>query len=308
MGLAGESEIRGETSRMETIYTVEWMKQVTRQARAEGHLVGLVPTMGALHQGHLSLVRAAQQQCKPVVVSIFVNPQQFGPNEDFSKYPRRLEADSALLEGLRVEYLFAPPPAEIYPDGFRTYVNVEGVSERLEGRSRPGHFRGVTTVVLKLFEIAQPHSAYFGRKDAQQARIIRQMARDLNLDTEVMVCPIAREPDGLAMSSRNAYLKDDERRAATVLYRALDAAGQEIAAGERDAVRLLAVMRKVLDAEPLATPDYVEIVDADTFEPVSRLRRSCLALVAVFLGSTRLLDNMLVDEVEGAGSSFRPSL
>ena len=214
----------------------------------------------------------------------------------------------SLLEGLRVEYLFAPPPAEIYPDGVRTYVNVEGVSERLEGRSRPGHFRGVTTVVLKLFEIVQPHFAYFGRKDAQQARIIRQMARDLNLDTEIVVCPIAREPDGLAMSSRNAYLKDDERRAAIVLYRALDAARQEIAAGERDAVRLLAVIRKVLDAEPLATPDYVEIVDADTFEPVSRLRRSCLALVAVFLGSTRLLDNMLVDEVEGAGSSFRVSL
>src|SRR5574337_1170073 len=161
---------------METIYTVDWMKQVSRQARAEGRLVGLVPTMGALHEGHLSLVRAAEQQCQPVVVSIFVNPKQFGPNEDFEKYPRAFEADRALLERLRVSYLFAPPAGEMYRDAFRTYVHVEGLSERLEGRSRPSHFRGVTTVVLKLLEIVQPHFAYFGRKDAQQARIIRQMA------------------------------------------------------------------------------------------------------------------------------------
>ncbi|SRR5712692_971603 len=290
---------------METIYTVEWMKQVARQARAESRVVGLVPTMGALHEGHLSLVRAAQQQCQPAVVSIFVNPKQFGPREDFEKYPRTIEADRALLEGLRVPYLFAPPAAEMYPDGFRTYVSVEGLSERLEGRSRPGHFRGVTTVVLKLCEIVQPHFAYFGRKDAQQAAVIRQMARDLNLNTEIVVCPIAREADGLALSSRNAYLKGGERRAATVLYRALDAARREIAAGERDAVRLLAVMRKVIETEPLAPADYVEIVDAETFEPVSRLRRACLALLAAFVGSTRLIDNMLIEEQE---DSFRISL
>ncbi len=290
---------------METIYTVEWMKQVARQARAEGRIVGFVPTMGALHEGHLSLVRAAQQQCAPVVVSIFVNPTQFGPSEDFEKYPRMMEADRARLEELRLPFLFTPPAAEMYPDGFRTYVGVEGLSERLEGRSRPGHFRGVTTVVLKLFEIVQPYFAYFGRKDAQQARVIRQMARDLNLDTEIVVCPIVREPDGLAMSSRNAYLKGDERRAATVLYRALGAARQEIAAGERDAVGLLAVMRKVIEAEPLASADYAEIVDAETFEPVSRLRRACLVLLAVFLGSTRLIDNMLVEEQDDA---FRISL
>jgi pantoate--beta-alanine ligase len=289
---------------METIHTVEWMKQVARQARAEGRLVGFVPTMGALHGGHLSLMRAAQQQCQPVVVSIFVNPKQFGPSEDFTNYPRPIEADRASLEGLRVAYLFAPPPAEMYPDGFRTYVNVEGLSERLEGRSRPGHFRGVSTVVLKLFEIVQPHFAYFGRKDAQQARVIRQLVRDLNLDTEMVVCPIVREPEGLAMSSRNAYLKGDERRAATVLYRALGAARQEIASGERDAVRLTAVMRKVIESEPLASADYVELVDAETFEPVLRLRRTCLALLAVFVGSTRLIDNMLVEEVEDHGSSF----
>jgi pantoate--beta-alanine ligase len=281
---------------MQTIYTLEWMKQVARQARAAGRLVGFVPTMGALHEGHLSLVRAAQQQCSPVVVSLFVNPKQFGPQEDFAKYPRQMEEDRARLEELRVDVLFAPTAAEMYPDGFRTSVNVEGLSERFEGRSRPGHFRGVATVVLKLFEIVQPHFAYFGRKDAQQGRIVRQMAADLNLDTEVVVCPIVREPDGLAMSSRNAYLGAEERRAATVLYRALDAARQQMAAGERDAASLLARVREVLSSEPLAAVDYAEIVDADTLEPVVRLRRSCLVLLAVFLGATRLLDNMLVEE------------
>jgi pantoate--beta-alanine ligase len=272
------------------------MKQVARQARTEGRVVGFVPTMGALHDGHASLVRAAQQQCQPVVVSVFVNPKQFGPKEDFERYPRPIEADRALLEGLQVPYLFAPLAAGMYPNGFRTSVSVEGLGERLEGRSRPGHFRGVTTIVLKLFEIVQPHFAYFGRKDAQQVRLIRQMARDLNLDTEIVVCPIVRDADGLALSSRNAYLKGDQRRAATVLYRALDAARHDIAAGERDAVRLAGALRKKIEAEPLATADYVEIVDAETFEPVSRLRRACLALLAVFVGSTRLIDNMLVEE------------
>ena len=293
---------------MESIFTVEWMKQVAHQARADGGVTGLVPTMGALHEGHLSLVRAAQQQCNPAVVSIFVNPMQFGPNEDFQKYPRPMERDAALLESLRVNYLFAPPPGEIYPGGFRTYVQVEGLSERFEGRSRPGHFRGVTTVVLKLLEIVQPHFAYFGRKDAQQARIIRQMARDLNLDAEIIVCPIVRERDGLAISSRNAYLKENERRAATVLYRALDAARQEILAGQCDAVRLLAAMRRHLDTETLVTTDYAEIVDAETFEAVSPLRRDCLVLLAAFVGSTRLLDNMLVEEVENPQGPLRISL
>ncbi len=293
---------------METIYTVEWMKQVARQARAEGRVVGLVPTMGALHEGHLSLVRAAQQQSQPVVVSIFVNPKQFGPGEDFERYPRAMEADCALLERLGVAYLFAPPAAEMYPTGFQTYVHVEGLSERLEGRSRPGHFWGVSTVVLKLLEIVQPRFAYFGRKDAQQARVIRQMVRDLNLDTEIVVCPVVREADGLAMSSRNAYLKGDERRAATVLNRALSVARQEIASGERDVVCLVAGMRKVMAAEPLVSSDYVEIVDAESFEPVVRLRRTCLVVVAAFVGSTRLIDNMLVEEVEERGCSFRFSL
>jgi pantoate--beta-alanine ligase len=283
---------------MELIYTLAWMQQVARQGRAEGSLIGLVPTMGALHEGHLSLIRAAQQQCRPVVVSLFVNPKQFGPHEDLEKYPRQMDADRALLERLQVSYLFAPTAAEMYPDGFRTYVNIEGLGDWLEGRSRPGHFRGVSTVVLKLFEIVQPHFAYFGRKDAQQARVIRQMVRDLNLDTEVVVCPIVREADGLAISSRNAYLKGEERRAATVLYRALDAARQEISQGERDAVRLVALLRNVIAAEPLASADYVEIVDADTFEPVVRVRRSCLVLLAVLVGSTRLIDNLLIEEDE----------
>jgi pantoate--beta-alanine ligase len=198
---------------LETIHTIEWMKQVARQARAEGRSTGFVPTMGALHAGHLSLVRAALAESQPVVASIFVNPTQFGPSEDFRKYPRTIEVDGKKLEDAGVDYLFAPDPSEIYPQGFRTWVNVEDLSERLEGRVRQGHFRGVTTVVLKLLEIVQPQKAFFGRKDAQQARIIKQMARDLHLDSEIVVCPIVREPDGLAMSSRNAYLELDERRA-----------------------------------------------------------------------------------------------
>src|SRR5229473_2571647 len=211
-----------------------------------------------------------------------------------------MEKDAALLEQLGVHYLFAPQPAEIYPGGFRTYVNVESWSERLEGRSRPGHFRGVTTVVLKLLEIVQPHFAYFGRKDAQQARLIRQMVCDLNLDTEIVVRPIVREADGLAMSSRNAYLSPDERRAATVLHRALDAVRREIAGGERDAQHLQAAMRKIIRGEPLAQTDYVELVDAETLEPVTRLRRTCLALLAARFGATRLIDNLLIEEREGA--------
>ena len=276
------------------------MKQVGRQTRAEGRSTGFVPTMGALHAGHLSLVRAALAESQPVIASIFVNPTQFGPSEDFQKYPRTIEADSKKLEDAGVDYLFAPEASEIYPPGFRTWVNVEGLSERLEGRVRRGHFRGVTTVVLKLLEIVQPRKAFFGRKDAQQARIIRQMARDLHLDTEIVVCPIVREPDGLAMSSRNAYLNPEERRAATILFRALDRARASISRGERDALRLTAAMREMLRTEPRAESDYVELVDAETLEPVTRLRGVCLALLAVRIGSIRLIDNLLIEEREGA--------
>ncbi len=275
------------------------MKQLTRQARAEGLSTGLVPTMGALHGGHMALVRAALAECRPVIASIFVNPSQFGPTEDFQKYPRSFEADRTMLEDAGVDYLFAPEAAEIYPPGFRTWVNVEGLSERLEGRVRRGHFRGVTTVVLKLLEIVRPQKAFFGRKDAQQARIIRQMARDLHLDSEIVVCPIVREADGLAMSSRNAYLDPAERRAATILFRALDATRASIARGERDALRLTAAMRELLRTEPLAEPDYVELVDAESLESVTRLRGACLALLAVRIGPVRLIDNMLIEERAG---------
>jgi len=290
---------------VETIRTIAWMKESARQARAEGRILGLVPTMGALHAGHVALVERAKLDCAPVIASIFVNPKQFGPKEDFAKYPRTLEADSEKLSAAGVDALFLPDAAEIYPGGFRTYVNVEGLSDRLEGRSRPGHFRGVATVVLKLLEIVQPNFAYFGRKDAQQVRIISQMSRDLNLDTEIVVCPIVREPDGLALSSRNAYLNGEERRAATVLHRALEAARAEIAAGTRDSLHLQAVLRKVLEAEPLAAVDYAEIVDADTFEPVTRIARPCYALLAVFLGRTRLIDNLYVEPL---GDSGEPSV
>jgi pantoate--beta-alanine ligase len=285
---------------LETIHTIEWMKQVARQARAEGRSTGFVPTMGALHAGHLSLVRAALGESQPVIASIFVNPTQFGPSEDFQKYPRTIEADSKKLEDAGVDYLFAPESSEIYPPGFRTWVNVEGLSERLEGRVRRGHFRGVTTVVLKLLDIVQPQRAFLGRKDAQQARIIRQMARDLHLDTEIVVCPIVREPDGLAMSSRNAFLQPDERRAATILFRALDGARISISRGERDALRLTAAMREALRTEPRAELDYAELVDAETLEPVTRLRGVCLALLAVRIGGTRLIDNLLIEERDAA--------
>jgi pantoate--beta-alanine ligase len=290
---------------METIHTVAWMKQVAREARRNNRILGLVPTMGALHEGHLSLVREAQKQCALVIVSIFVNPKQFGPSEDFQKYPRTLEADCATLETLGVDCVFAPPPEEIYPSGFRTAVVVEELGERLEGRSRPGHFRGVTTVVLKLFEIVQPHFAFFGRKDAQQVRIIRQMTGDLDLDTQIVVCPIVREPDGLALSSRNVYLRGDDRRAATALYRSLSAIRREVCAGERDPARLLAVLRRVLATEPGVSVDYAEIVDADTFDPVLSLHKACYVLLAARVGTTRLIDNALI---EAEGDSFRITL
>jgi pantoate--beta-alanine ligase len=290
---------------METIHTIEWMKQIAHEARAHERILGLVPTMGALHEGHFSLIRGAQRESAPVVVSLFVNPKQFGPAEDFSKYPRTPEQDKAALEALGVDYLFAPSPQDMYPTGFRTAVVVEGLSDRLEGRSRPGHFRGVTTVVLKLFEIVQPRFAYFGRKDAQQARLIRQMSADLNLDTGVVVCPIVREADGLALSSRNVYLKGEDRRAATALSRSLAAVRDEIAKGERDTSRLLAALRRVLALEPRVILDYAEIVDNETLEPVASLRGTGYVLLAAKVGETRLIDNALI---EPNGENFKVSV
>ncbi len=298
---------------MEIIRTIDWMKQASRAAREKGLSVGFVPTMGALHEGHLSLVRAATASHNPVVVSIFVNPAQFGPKEDFSKYPRQIEKDAAMLEAAGVDYIFVPEAAEIYPPNFKTYVAVEGLGDRLEGKSRPGHFRGVTTVVLKLLEIVQPVAAYFGRKDAQQARILRQMARDFNLDAEIAVQPIVREPDGLAMSSRNAYLNSEERRAATSLSRALAAAAACIESGERNTAALVEFTRSIIAAETLVRPDYIEMVNEDTFEPVAVIGAQSLLLIAAYVGSsggsgrsTRLIDNLLVTPEAKGG--FRATL
>lgn len=290
---------------METIRTIAWMKEKTKAARLEQRVIGFVPTMGALHAGHMALVARARKECTPVYASIFLNPKQFGPKEDLSKYPRPIEADTAKLEAEKIDGLFLPDAAEMYPTGFSTYVQVEGLSERLEGKSRPDHFRGVTTVVLKLLEIVQPHFAYFGRKDAQQARMVQQMVRDLNLDTEIVLCPIVREPDGLAMSSRNLYLNAEERKAATVLSRALRAAAHEVISGVRDALQLQQAMHKVLAGEPRARVDYAEIVDAGTFEPVVRVGRRSYAVVAVFIGKTRLIDNLLI---EAEGEELRTEL
>jgi pantoate--beta-alanine ligase len=280
------------------------MKERAREARAENRVIGLVPTMGALHRGHLALIERAKRDCSPVIASIFVNPKQFGPNEDFSKYPRTFESDSEKLQQAGVDALFAPEAAEIYPPGFSAYVNVEGLSERLEGRSRPGHFRGVATVVMKLLQIVQPNFAYFGRKDAQQSRIISQMAHDLNLDTEIVVCPIVREPDGLALSSRNAYLNAEERQAATVLHRALDAARNELAAGVRDALQLQTALHRVLGAEKLARVDYAEIVDSESFETVTRVSKPCYVVLAVFVGKTRLIDNLYIELKEASSEDL----
>jgi pantoate--beta-alanine ligase len=281
------------------------MKETARQARAEQRVVGFVPTMGALHAGHLALVKRAQRDCSPVIASIFVNPKQFGPNEDLAKYPRTLETDTETLVTAGVDSLFLPEPPEIYPHGFSTYVNVERLSDVLEGRTRPGHFRGVSTVVLKLLEIVQPHFAYFGRKDAQQVRIISQMVHDLNLDTEIVVHPVVREADGLALSSRNAYLDTNERKAASTLHRALEVVRAELGAGVRDSLQLQTVMRRILEAEPLARVDYAEIVDALTFEPVVRVSRASYALLAVFIGKTRLIDNLFIEPLADGSDDFR---
>ena len=257
--------------------------------------VGLVPTMGYLHEGHLSLVRRAAEECTSVVVSIFVNPTQFGPNEDLAAYPRDLERDLRLLESLGVDLVWTPTPEVMYPDGYQTWVQVEALTEPLEGAMRPGHFRGVTTVVAKLFNSVLPAKAYFGQKDAQQAAVIRRMARDLNFPLEVVVCPTMREPDGLAMSSRNAYLDPGQRQAATVLFRALSAAREAFQTDERDAEVLRSLMRKTIAAEPLANIQYVSCANYDTLEELETISGKALLSMAVFVGKTRLIDNFVLE-------------
>lgn len=279
---------------MTTVQSVKEMKALVRDWRAAGRTIGFVPTMGFLHEGHLSLVRASRSRCDVTLVSVFVNPAQFGPREDFQRYPRDLGRDAALLQSEGVDVLFAPLAADIYPPGYRTWVEVHGLQDRLCGASRPGHFRGVATVVLKLFNIVRPDVAFFGAKDAQQALLIRRMAADLDLDIEIVTCPIVREADGLAMSSRNSYLSSDERKAARALSRSLRWAEAEVAAGERDAKRLEAGVRARLAEESLVRIDYVEAVDPESLEPVDVLQGPVLLALAAFVGSTRLIDNVVL--------------
>jgi pantoate--beta-alanine ligase len=279
--------------------TIDEMRAASRTARRAGQRMGLVPTMGALHAGHLSLVRAAKASCDAVAASIFVNPTQFGPNEDLTKYPRAFERDRDLLEREGVDLLFAPTAEEMYPAGAITWVAVEELSGKLDGRSRPGHFRGVTTVVAKLFHIIEPDAAFFGQKDAAQVAIIRRMVRDLNFPVEIRVCPIVREPDGLAMSSRNVYLDSEQQRQALVLHRSLMQVERLFQAGERDAVKLAAAGREEFSAESFSAEslvqlDYFEIVDPDTLDPVEDISSCALVAVAAYVGTTRLIDNILL--------------
>ena len=276
---------------MQVIKTVAGVREAVRAWRKEGLTVGLVPTMGYLHEGHASLVKAAKAHCSRVVVSVFVNPTQFGPNEDLQSYPRDLPHDEALLESLGADVLFYPAVEEMYAPNACTWVTVEGLTKELCGRSRPIHFRGVATVVNKLMNIAQPDRAYFGEKDAQQLAVIRRMVKDLNMPVEVVGCPIVREADGLAKSSRNTYLNAAERQAALVLSRSLAEGKKLLEAGETDAQTVCARITEVINAEPAARIDYVQAVDADSIEPVAAVNGTVLFAIAVFIGKTRLIDN-----------------
>jgi pantoate--beta-alanine ligase len=283
--------------KMRICNTIVDMRDACRAARRGGKRLGFVPTMGALHEGHLSLVRAARVSCDIVAASIFVNPTQFGPNEDLAKYPRSFERDRELLEKEGVGLLFAPSIQEMYPAGAVTWVTVEGLSSKLDGRSRPGHFRGVTTIVAKLFHIVEPDAAFFGQKDAAQVAIVRRMVRDLNFPVEIVACPIMREQDGLAMSSRNAYLDPQQRKQALVLHRALMSMKKSWEAGEREAGKLLTVGRDELDGEGSVRLDYLEIVDPETLDLIQRATAGALVVVAAYVGATRLIDNIVLPRV-----------
>jgi pantoate--beta-alanine ligase len=277
--------------------TIHEVRAASGAIRRAGKRLGFVPTMGALHEGHLSLVRIACASSDVVAASIFVYPTQFGPNEDLAKYPRSFDRDCELLGREGVELLFAPSVEEMYPAGAVTWVTVEGLSDKLDGRSRPGHFRGVTTVVAKLFHAVEPDVAFFGQKDAAQVAIVRRMVRDLNLPVEIVSCPIVREPDGLAMSSRNAYLDPEQRKRALVLHRSLMRVQRLADAGERDAGKLVAAGREEFAGEGSVRLDYFEIVDPDTLNPIHDISGGALAAVAAFVGSTRLIDNILLGEM-----------
>ena len=280
---------------MKLVKTIDDMRAFRNAARKNSQRLGLVPTMGALHEGHLSLVRAARDKSDIVAVSIFVNPTQFGPKEDFAKYPRNVESDSKMLDREHVDVIFAPSVGDMYPAGAITWVTVEEMSDRLCGKSRPGHFRGVTTVVAKLFHIIEPDVAFFGQKDAAQVAIIRRMVRDLNMPVEIEVGEIVRESDGLALSSRNAYLDPQERKSALVLHRSLLETQKLFERGERNSEKLLIAGKQKFSEEPRARLDYFEIVDPDSLEPVETISDRALIAVAAFIGNTRLIDNIIVD-------------
>lgn len=284
---------------MRLITTIAEMRRFSRACRAGGRRLGLVPTMGALHDGHLSLVRRAQSQCDAVAVSIFVNPTQFGPSEDLARYPRDLDQDLAKLKALSPDVIFAPTAEEMYPRGFSTFVDPGEIATRLEGAARPGHFRGVATVVLKLFNIVAPGAAYFGQKDFQQTAVIRHLAADLNLGVRVVVCPTVREPDGLAMSSRNAYLSAEDRKAATVLHRALQHAEALARSGEIDALVVIGEMCRMFAAEPRAELEYAAVVEPEGLRPVERVAPGAVALVAARVGPARLIDNLIFGQSGG---------
>ncbi len=279
---------------MKICRSIDEMRAASREVRREGKSLGLVPTMGALHDGHLSLVRAAKAQCDLVAASIFVNPLQFGPNEDLAKYPRTFDRDRELFMQQGVDFIFAPSVEEMYPPGAVTYVTVEGLSDKLCGRSRPGHFRGVTTVVSKLFNVVEPDRAFFGQKDAAQTTIIRRMVHDLNIPVQIVVCPIVREHDGLAMSSRNAYLDAQERKSALVINRSLRAVQKRFDQGERKVRPLIEAGSQVFVQEPSVRLDYFEIVDPETLDPVDDLSLPALVAVAAFVGKARLIDNIVL--------------
>lgn len=280
---------------MDICYTIKDVRESVNAWKREGLTIGFVPTMGYLHEGHKSLMQAARANNDKVVVSVFVNPMQFGPNEDLESYPRDFEKDSALCESVGVDLIFHPEPEEMYADGFCSYVDMNGLTTELCGKSRPIHFRGVQTVVLKLFNIAKPDRAYFGQKDAQQLAVIKRMVKDLNVDTEIVGCPIVREADGLAKSSRNTYLNPDERKAALILSRSLKLGRELIENGETDAKAVIKAITDSINTEPLAKIDYVDVVDFDTITPVDKIGKSVLVAIAVYIGKTRLIDNFIIE-------------
>jgi pantoate--beta-alanine ligase len=292
---------------MEIINRRQRMSSVARKIRREqDRTIGLVPTMGALHEGHLSLVREARRMCDVVVVSVFVNPTQFGPGEDFERYPRDLTKDTALLGDYNVDYIFAPTVEEMYPKGFAAYVNVEGLSEQLEGASRPGHFRGVATVVTILLNTVRPDFAFFGQKDAQQALIIKRLVKDLAFDSEIVILPTVREDSGLAISSRNQYLTAEEQASAAVVHQALKRAKTAYKEGERSGGRLETLIRSTIDQEPRARVDYVSVSDPETLERLEKLdERPILIAVAIYIGKTRLIDNTILNKGKGISPQSR---